>query len=363
LVLYYSITPSPATLEQEDVVNDYKERLVEVELSPDLVVDDFKSCDGDDGSIEQARTFPVELSELVEHKECGVGSPPENFPGASQPASSQEGRDVSDIGKGVTPTVVDMGVEKEKLSSLEDTTVLGSFPPLPMQVTTSANNAPGKSSYANFSGKPSEKKLNIHTLFTPGGNGIDVVVLVESIRAISGRFANTAYGFFLGKRVAYPVVANYVRNTWDVMLENGPWFIRNNLLIMKKWHPDENLLKEDVSIVPVWVKLYGVPVTAFSEDGLSSIATKLGTPLMLDSYTSDMCMQSWGRSSYARVMVELKANVELKDNIVVAMPKFTRVGYYTCNVRVEYEWKPPRCSSCKGFGHAHEECTMNTGAG
>ncbi|GJU66837.1 putative reverse transcriptase domain-containing protein [Tanacetum coccineum] len=55
----------------------------------------------------------------------------------------------------------------------------------------------------------------------------------------------------------------------------------------------ENLLKEDVSTVPVWIKLHGVPVTAFSGDGLSAIATKLGTPLMLDSYTSDMCMQSW----------------------------------------------------------------------
>ncbi|GJU51167.1 zinc knuckle CX2CX4HX4C containing protein [Tanacetum coccineum] len=55
----------------------------------------------------------------------------------------------------------------------------------------------------------------------------------------------------------------------------------------------ENLLKEDVSTVPVWIKLHGVPVTAFSGDGLSAIATKLGTPLMLDSYTSDMRMQSW----------------------------------------------------------------------
>ncbi|GKD12798.1 ARID DNA-binding domain-containing protein [Tanacetum coccineum] len=192
------------------------------------------------------------------------------------------------------------------------------------------------------------------------------------------------------QKVAYPVVANYVRNTWgkyglvrsmfssstglfsfqfssmdglDAMLENGPWFIRNNPLILKKWHPDENLLKEDVSTVPVWVKLHGVPITAFSEDGLSAIATKLGTPLMLDSYTSDMCMQSWGRSSYAKVMVELKADVELKDNIVVAMPKITREGHYTCNVRVEYEWKPPRCSSYKVFRHVHEECTKNIGAG
>nr|GFA79412.1 hypothetical protein [Tanacetum cinerariifolium] len=114
----------------------------------------------------------------------------------------------------------------------------------------------------------------------------------------------------------------------DAMHENGPWFIQNHPLILKKWHPDENLLKEDVSIVPVWVKLYGVPVTAFSEDGLSVIATKLGTPLMLDSYTSDMCMQSWGKSSYARVMIELRADVELKDNIVVAMPKITGEGHY-----------------------------------
>ncbi|GJW09843.1 beta-caryophyllene synthase [Tanacetum coccineum] len=196
------------------------------------------------------------------------------------------------------PTVV-----KEKQCSRVNTTGLGSYPPLSTPVSTTAGNAPGKSSYANITGKPSGKKVNVRTLFTPGGNGIDVVVPVDSIRAISERFADTAYGFFLGKKVAYPVVANYVRNTWgkyglvrsmfssstglfsfqfssmdglDAMLENGPWFIRNNPLILKKWHPDEKLLKKDVSTVLVWVKLHGVPVTAFSEDGLSAIATKLG---------------------------------------------------------------------------------------
>ncbi|GKC83370.1 cytokinin dehydrogenase 3-like protein, partial [Tanacetum coccineum] len=217
-----------------------------------------------------------------------------------------------------------------KQNSLDDTTVLESFPPLSTLVTTTACNVPAKSSYANINGKPSGKKVNVHTLFTPRGNGIDVVVSVDSIRAISKRFANTAYGFFLGNKVAYPVVANYVRNTWVY-----------------------------VSNVTVWVKLHGVPVTAFREDGLSAIATKLGTPLMLDSYTFDMCMQSWGRSSNAKVMIELRADVELKDNLVVAMPKITREGHYTCNVRVEYEWKPPRCSSCMIFGHIHEECPKN----
>ncbi|GJY53315.1 retrotransposon protein, putative, ty1-copia subclass [Tanacetum coccineum] len=234
--------------------------------------------------------------------------------------------------KVASPSVVDETMKKEKQSSLVDTTGLGSYSPLHTQETTTAGNTAGKSSYANVTGKPSETKVNFHTLFTPGSNGIDVVVLVESIRAISKRFANTAYGFFLGKRVAYLVVSNYVRNTWgsmdglDSMLKNGMWLICNNPLILKKWHPDENLLKEDVSTVPVWVKLDGVPVTVFSKDELSAIATKHGTPLMLDSYTSDMCMQSWGRSSYVRAMIELRTDVDLKDNIMAAMLKITREG-------------------------------------
>nr|GEX40780.1 hypothetical protein [Tanacetum cinerariifolium] len=45
------------------------------------------------------------------------------------------------------------------------------------------------------------------------GNRIDVVSM-ESILDISEIFTNTAYGFFLGKRMAYPIVANYVRNMW-----------------------------------------------------------------------------------------------------------------------------------------------------
>ncbi|GJY85184.1 hypothetical protein Tco_0499210 [Tanacetum coccineum] len=62
-------------------------------------------------------------------------------------------------------------------------------------------------------------------------------------------------------------------------------------------------------------------MTAFSDDGLSVIANKLGTPLMLDCNTSDMCIQSCGRSSYARAVIELRADVDLKDTIVVAMAK------------------------------------------
>nr|GEV32001.1 transposon Ty3-G Gag-Pol polyprotein [Tanacetum cinerariifolium] len=72
-------------------------------------------------------------------------------------------------------------------------------------------------------------------------------------------------------------------------------------------------------------------------------------------------MRKW--SSYARAMLELRVDVELKDNIVAVMPKITREGYYTCNIRVEYEWKPPWCACCKVIGHVLDECLKNIGAG
>ncbi|GJZ58246.1 hypothetical protein Tco_0613740 [Tanacetum coccineum] len=153
-----------------------------------------------------------------------------------------------------------------------------------------AGNILGMSSYANVTSAPSRKALNFHTLFTPRGNRVDVVVPVESIRAISDEFANTAYGFFLGKRVAYLVVANYVKDTW------GKYRL---------------------------VKLHGVTMTAFSEDGLSAIATKLVTPLMLDSYTFDMCIQSWGRCACCKVSGHVKEKCPkiIKLDVVKNMKK------------------------------------------
>ncbi|GKC12665.1 ribonuclease H-like domain, reverse transcriptase, RNA-dependent DNA polymerase, partial [Tanacetum coccineum] len=142
------------------------------------------------------------------------------------------------------------------------------------------------------------------------GNEVDVVVPVKSIRAVSDRFANSAYGFFLGKQVAYPFSSMDDLNS---ILENGPWFIRSHPIILKKWNPDVNLLKEDVGNVPVWAKLHV------------------------------------SLSSYARVMIELRVDVELKDTIVLAMPKSNEEGFYTCNVE---------CPKNPGLGAGATETKM-----
>nr|GEY96592.1 hypothetical protein [Tanacetum cinerariifolium] len=75
------------------------------------------------------------------------------------------------------------------------------------------------------------------------------------------------------------------------------------------------------------------------------------------------------RSSYARAMIELRADVELKDDIVVAMPKITREGHYTCYVRFkshkEYRHVPKKSTASssgkkkKGEEHTIEVSNLN----
>nr|GEV20486.1 hypothetical protein [Tanacetum cinerariifolium] len=82
------------------------------------------------------------------------------------------------------------------------------------------------------------------------------------------------------------------------------------------------------------------------------------TSLLLTMSKTVGVNMDWGRSSYARAMIELRADDELKDTIVVAILKLVGEGFNMCTIRVGYEWKPLRCSSCKVFGYVLNECLM-----
>ncbi|GJT01425.1 zinc knuckle CX2CX4HX4C containing protein [Tanacetum coccineum] len=126
------------------------------------------------------------------------------------------------------------------------------------------------------------------------------------------------------------------------VLKQGPWLIRNIPLMLTKWSPNMSLSKDKVTKVPVWVKLHKVPVVAYSEDGLSLIATQIGNPIMLDAFASAMCVDSWGRIRYARALIEVSANKELKKEVTMAVPNIDDevVSHTLEKIKVEYEWNP-----------------------
>ncbi|PWA88794.1 ATPase, F1/V1/A1 complex, alpha/beta subunit, Zinc knuckle CX2CX4HX4C [Artemisia annua] len=65
-----------------------------------------------------------------------------------------------------------------------------------------------------------------------------------------------------------------------------------------------------------------------------------------------------GRLGYARVLVEINAEKEFKDRIEICYKNDIQGQYGNKFVKIEFAWKPPRCSHCKVFGHNHDNCTV-----
>ncbi|GJV33356.1 zinc knuckle CX2CX4HX4C containing protein [Tanacetum coccineum] len=104
------------------------------------------------------------------------------------------------------------------------------------------------------------------------------------------------------------------------------------------------------------VKLYDVPLQVFKEDGISLIAMFIGKPVMLDSYTSSMCNDSWGRSSFARCLIKVNSETHLIDVVMIGIPSLTGDDFTKDTIRVENEWRRSSCDLCKIFDHVHDHC-------
>ncbi|GKB39374.1 hypothetical protein Tco_0884316 [Tanacetum coccineum] len=129
--------------------------------------------------------------------------------------------------------------------------------------------------FASFLQEESNKrKVNFRTLEMKQIELADVLIPMLSVLEV--QFEYTLYGYFLGMKVAFLVVDGYILNSW---------------------------------------KKYGV-----TRDGLSAIATRLGTPIILYLCNITQCMQSWERMNYARTLVDIMVDQALKDTMVISVP-------------------------------------------
>ncbi|GKE77952.1 hypothetical protein Tco_1544072, partial [Tanacetum coccineum] len=170
-------------------------------------------------------------------------------------------------------------------------------------------------SFANVvsASKPTSK-LNFRTLFNE--DKVEETDFVLPLAAIESKFG--VQKVMRDDEGVYYFKFDYP-NGVDQVLQQGSWMIRKTPLILNKWMPNLSLAKDEVTKVPVWVKLHRVPVMAYSEDGLSLIA-------------------------FAQALIEVSAKKDLKENVIMSVRLEIGEGYSKENIRVEYEWKPPTCS-------------------
>ncbi|GJW21715.1 hypothetical protein Tco_0032337 [Tanacetum coccineum] len=190
-----------------------------------------------------------------------------------------------------------------------------------MKPTEATPSSPQNKSFLNVvteeTKDPTNPKVNFRSLVNSEQvENSDCVLPVEHVIAAQNKFANSLV-------VMHDDDVYYFKFTsmtgLEHVLEKGPWLIRNQPLILTKWSPNMTLSKDKVTKVPVWVKVHKVPVVAYSKDGLSLIATQIGKPIILDAFTSAMCSEPWGRLGFARALIEVTAEKELKHEVTMAV--------------------------------------------
>ncbi|GJU01156.1 zinc knuckle CX2CX4HX4C containing protein [Tanacetum coccineum] len=164
----------------------------------------------------------------------------------------------------------------------------------------------------------SEPKVNsnFYTLVAdPVFKGVNISIPRKVVEKVSTRFEHTLYGYFIRKRMAFLVVEYYASNNWakhglkrimmnskgffffkcnsraglEAVLEGGPWLIRKSSIILKKWLMNTRLLKEELTRIPIWVKLHDVPIQVFEEDEADFVdVVTIGIPSLFgDGFTTE----------------------------------------------------------------------------
>ncbi|GJX81470.1 retrovirus-related pol polyprotein from transposon TNT 1-94 [Tanacetum coccineum] len=159
--------------------------------------------------------------------------------------------------------------------------------------------------YAGAAGASAKDQPKVNSNFRtlvadPVFDGVNISIPRKVVKKVSTRFEHTLYGYFIGKRMAFSVVEYYARNNWAkhglkrIMMNSKGFFF----------------FKFD------------------SRAGLEAVLE--GGPWLIQA--------------------------DLVDVVTIGIPSLFRDGFTKETIRVEYEWRAPRCDICKIFGHVHDHC-------
>ncbi|XP_059630702.1 uncharacterized protein LOC132273689 [Cornus florida] len=119
-------------------------------------------------------------------------------------------------------------------------------------------------------------------------------------------------------------------------------------IIVKKWHKSIQLERDILATVPIWMRVYDIPVHARSGTSVSKVVSNFAKPIYVDDIT--LCRE---RGLYVKVLAEIEVDDKFPEVIN------TTLHGLSCRVQVEYEWKPQICGLCKKMDHTESLCPLN----
>lgn len=139
-----------------------------------------------------------------------------------------------------------------------------------------------------------------------------------------------------------------VEDRTKVLESSSLLHIKGNPLVLIKWDWKLTFDKaETMKCIPIWVKIYNLPLFLWNPSCLSKVVSAFGIPICADQKTKKQ-----HRLDYARVYMKVTASKPLLDSFLISVKGID----YLLNL--EYDWKPLRCTNCFTFGHTELKCKL-----
>lgn len=154
----------------------------------------------------------------------------------------------------------------------------------------------------------------------------------------------TNYEMYLCPK-GYFIVRFNTEQERDNIIQQGHWFWGSAGLFLTPWFSnfDANIIK--VSMIPVWVRLHGLPLHFWHKKVLVAIGNTLGKYLKMDE---DRTIR--GIFTFARICVEVDMSQGLPDHITL---NFNNSQWIR---QLDYENTAFRCRGCMQTGHLQYDC-------
>jgi len=107
-------------------------------------------------------------------------------------------------------------------------------------------------------------------------------------------------------------------------------------------------IERDFYSVPVWVRLYSLPLDYWQMESLSAIGNKLG-----NFFKASEATRRGKYNTFARICVEMDLSGAQPDEVILEV--FDEEWVQT----VDYEHIPFRCRRCHEHGHLFRDCPLS----
>ncbi|KAG5396308.1 hypothetical protein IGI04_018122 [Brassica rapa subsp. trilocularis] len=129
-------------------------------------------------------------------------------------------------------------------------------------------------------------------------------------------------------------------------LEKRLWYVGTAMFHVSQWSSSSTCTIPEITSIPLWAHLTGVPFDLRTKEGLSLAAGLVGEPIETDDYTKNL--------------TDLNiAHVKVEADLTKPLPSYgelLRQNGDIIPIDINYPWVPPSCTHCLKIGHVVKDC-------